>query len=187
MSIQDDIIDDFNDSVSKSNESLKGNLGRLRTGRASISVLDGVRVDYYGQKTPLSQCANLAVPDARLITIKPFDKNLITEIEKAITTADLGLNPQNNGDMIRVPIPSLTEDRRKDIVKQARSRCEEGKIAIRNARRDANEMLKGAEKDKDISEDDLKRALDRVQEATDKGIKEVEEIISQKEKEILEV
>ena len=187
MSTESDILDDLKSSIAESIESLKLDLGRLRTGRANISLLDGVRVDYYGTATPLAQCANLAVPDARLITIKPYDKSVLGAIEKAITKADLGLNPQNDGNIIRLPIPALNEERRKSIVKQAKSRGEEAKIAVRNHRRDANELLKGAEKDKEISQDDLKRALERVQVETDGGIKRVEEVIAQKEKEILEI
>jgi ribosome recycling factor len=187
MSIQEDIIADMHDNVAKTLDAMKSALGKLRTGRASIAILDSVRVNYYGQTTPLTQCANLAVADPRLITIKPWDKGMIVEIEKAITAANLGLNPQNNGDIIRLPIPSLTEERRKDIVKQARHRGEEGKIAVRNARRDANEMLKEAEKDKQISEDDLTRSLEKIQEITDEGIKAVEELVNKKEKEILDV
>lgn len=187
MSLESDVIDEFKDGIKGSMESLKSDLGKLRTGRANLSILDGVRVDYYGTPTPLAQCANMGVPDARMITIKPFDKNIIGEIEKAITRADLGLNPQNNGEIIRLPIPALTEERRKEFVKQAKSRGEDAKISVRNARRDANEMLKEAEKEKEISQDDLKRALEKVQEETDAGIKQVEGILSAKEKEILEI
>lgn len=183
----DDILQQLKDEIHSSLSSLKNDLAKLRTGRASISILDGVRVDYYGSSTPLSQVASLNTPDARLITIKPFDRSIIGEIEKAITRADLGLNPQNDGELIRLPIPSLTEERRRDIVKQAKARAEDAKIAIRNHRRDANEMLKEAEKDKEISQDDLKRALEKVQESTDGGTKEVEAIVSKKEKEIMEI
>ena len=187
MSLNDDVLEDFRGNISKSLDSLKVDLGKLRTGRASISILDGVRVDYYGTLTPLAQCANLNVADARLITIKPYDRSIITEIERAIAKADLGLNPQNDGELIRLPIPPLNEERRKDLCKQARARGEEAKISVRNGRRDANEMLKEGEKDKEISQDDLKRSLDKVQEETDKGIKKVEEMITKKEKEILEI
>jgi len=187
MSVESDILDGLNKDIEASMESLKADLGRMRTGRASISLLDPVRVDYYGTPTPLAQCANLSAPDARTLNIKPYDSGLITAIEKAITKADLGLNPQNDGKLIRVPIPALNEERRKEIVKQAKSRGEDGKISVRNARRDANELLKQAEKDKEMSEDDLKRALVHVQERTDLGVKQVEELVAAKEKEILEV
>ena len=187
MSIVDDVLTDFSSGADSSIESLKGDLKKLRTGRANISILDGVRVDYYGSSTPLSQCANLTVADARMILVKPWDKGLITEIEKAISRAGLGLNPQNDGENIRLPIPALTEDRRKDLVKQAKARGEEAKISIRNARRDANEMLKDAEKEKDISEDELKKSLDKVQDITNAKTKDVDDILKNKEVEILEI
>lgn len=185
--MQEEILEELNNAIASGIASLKADLKKMRTGRAHISLLDGVRVDYYGTSTPLAQMANLNTPDARLITIKPYDKNAIVEIEKAISRAGLGLNPQNDGTLIRLPIPALTEERRREIVKQAKSRGEDAKISIRNARRDANEMLKEAEKDKAISEDELARALEKVQEATDRGVAEVDATVAQKEKEILEI
>jgi len=183
----EDILEDLKENIEKALESLKGTLGKLRTGRANIAILDGVRVEYYGTPTPLSQCANLIVADARLITVKPWDKNLIGDIERAIQQADIGITPQNDGELIRLPIPSLTEERRKDLVKQGKARAEDSKIALRTHRRDANDLLKEAEKDKDISQDDLKKALERVQEEVNKGTSAVDEIITSKEAEILEI
>ena len=161
MGIVEDVFGELSTELEAVTESLQKNLSRLRTGRANASLLDGIRVDYYGNPTALSQCAQVNVPEPRLITVKPWEKGLLSAIEKAIMTSELGLNPQNDGEMIRLPIPQLTEERRKDLVKQAKGRGEEAKIGIRNHRRDANEMLKAAEKDKEISQDDLKRALDK--------------------------
>ena len=187
MGIVEDVFGELSTELEAVTESLQKNLSRLRTGRANASLLDGVRVDYYGNPTALSQCAQVNVPEPRLITVKPWEKGLLSAIEKAIMTSELGLNPQNDGEMIRLPIPQLTEERRKDLVKQAKGRGEEAKIGIRNHRRDANEMLKAAEKDKEISQDDLKRALDKVQATVDKGIGKVDEILTSKEQEILEI
>lgn len=187
MSLETEVLDDFKASVQATIDSLRGDLKKLRTGRANVSLLDGVRVDYYGSPTPLSQVAQLTVADARMITIKPWEKQIIGDIEKAIQVARLGITPQNDGEFIRLPIPPLTEERRKDLVKQAKARGEDAKIAIRNGRRDANEMLKVAEKDKDISEDDLKRALEKVQSETNSGTKSVDETLTRKESEILEI
>ncbi len=187
MGIVEDVFGELSTELEAVTESLQKNLSRLRTGRANASLLDGIRVDYYGNPTALSQCAQVNVPEPRLITVKPWEKGLLSAIEKAIMTSELGLNPQNDGEMIRLPIPQLTEERRKDLVKQAKGRGEEAKIGIRNHRRDANEMLKAAEKDKEISQDDLKRALDKVQATVDKGIGKVDEILTSKEQEILEI
>ncbi len=187
MSLETEVLDEFKSSVQVALESLKNDLKKLRTGRANVALLDGVRVDYYGSQTPLSQVAQLTVADARMITVKPWEKQIIGDIEKAIQSAGLGITPQNDGEFIRLPIPPLTEERRKDLVKQGKSRGEDAKIAIRNGRRDANEMLKAAEKDKDISEDDLKRALEKVQTETDTGTKTVDTILAKKEGEILAI
>ena len=187
MGIVEDVFGELSTELEAVTESLQKNLSRLRTGRANASLLDGIRVDYYGNPTALSQCAQVNVPEPRLITVKPWEKGLLSAIEKAIMTSELGLNPQNDGEMIRLPIPQLTEERRKDLVKQAKGRGEEAKIGIRNHRRDAHEMLKAAEKDKEISQDDLKRALDKVQATVDKGIGKVDEILTSKEQEILEI
>jgi ribosome recycling factor len=183
----EDVMKDLKSRIEKSVEDLKRELGKLRTGRASPSLLDGVRVPYYGTPTPLTGVASISVPEPRLITIKPWDKGVIKDIEKAIREANLGLNPMNDGEIIRLPIPALTEERRKDIAKQVRQKGEEHKVAIRNVRRDANEMLKDALKEKAISEDDLKRAGERVQKETDQGIARVDEVIQKKEKEVMEV
>ena len=187
MGIAEDVFEELTSELDNVTESLQKTLGRLRTGRANASLLDGIRVDYYGTPTPLSQCAQINVPEPRLITVKPWEKPLLQAIEKAIMTSELGLNPQNDGEMIRLPVPQLTEERRRDLVKQAKGRGEEAKIGIRNHRRDANEMLKSAEKDKEISQDDLKRALDKVQVIIDKGVGRVDEILGSKEQEILEI
>ncbi len=187
MALQDDVLNDLSKQIAESISHLKSDLSKLRTGRASLALLDNVRVNYYGNPTPLSQCANLAVADARLITVKPWDKKLIQEIDKAIRQSDIGITPQSDGDLIRLPIPALNEQRRKELVKQAKTRGEDAKIAIRNHRRDANEMLKEAEKEHEISQDDLKRSMEKVQSATDEGIEEIDSILTTKEKEILEV
>ncbi len=187
MTIDADVSTEFGDSITNALEALRNNLKKLRTGRANIAILDGIRVDYYGSPTPLSQVAQLAVPDARMITVKPWEKGIIGDIEKAISAASIGITPMNDGEFIRLPIPQLTEERRKDLVKQAKGRGEDAKISVRNARRDANEMLKAAEKEKELSEDDLKRALDKIQDQTDVAVKKIDEVLGGKEKEILEI
>jgi ribosome recycling factor len=185
--IQDDILTQLGDDIEQAVTALRQGLTRLRTGRANLSLLDGVRVSYYGTATPVAQCATLSVADARLITVKPWDRGIINDIERAIQLADIGLTPQNDGDIIRLPIPQLTAERRRDLVKQAKGRGEDAKVSVRNARRDANDMLKQAEKDRDLSEDDLKRALERVQEVTDQGVAQVDRILKDKEAEIIDV
>jgi ribosome recycling factor len=187
MSIIDDVMDDLQSSIDSSLASMGAHLAKLRTGRANLAILDGIRVEYYGVPTPLNQCANMAVVDARLIQVKPFDKNLVGDIDKAILAADIGITPQSDGEVIRLPVPALTEERRRELVKQAKQRGEEARIAMRGHRRDANDMLKEAEKEKEISQDDLKRALDQVQQVTDKGTEKVDDILVVKEKEILEI
>jgi ribosome recycling factor len=162
-------------------------MASIRTGRASVSIFDNLRVDYYGTPTPLNQVANLHVPEPTLITIQPWDVSQIGAIEKAIRTSDLGLNPGNDGKMIRVPIPALTEERRKDIVKRVHHVAEEHRVTLRNARRDANDHLKKLMKDKAISEDEERRALDEIQKMTDGYIAKVDGTSKAKEKEILEV
>ena len=185
--MDEDVIRDLHARIDKTLEDLRKDLGRIRTGRANLGMLDGVRVDYYGTPTPLSGVASMSVPEPRMILIKPWDRGVIKDIERAIKEANLGLNPMNDGDLIRLPIPALTEERRKDIAKQVRTKGEDHKVAIRNERRDANEMLKELLKDKSISEDDLKRATERVQKETDGGVTKVDEIIQKKEKEVMEV
>ncbi len=187
MEIIDDILEQLSSELGAVLESLKVSLGRLRTGRANAALLDGIRVDYYGTPTPLTQCAQISVPEPRMITVKPWEKSILQAIERAIMQSELGLNPQNDGEMLRLPVPQLTEERRKGLVKQAKGKGEEAKIGIRNHRRDANELLKSAEKDKEISEDDLKRALVKVQSLVDDGVAKVDDILVKKEQEILEV
>jgi ribosome recycling factor len=162
-------------------------LGTMRTGRASVAMLDTIRVDYYGTPTPLNQVGNLSVPDPTLILLQPWDPSLLPAIEKAIRTSDLDLNPQNDGKLIRIPIPSLTEERRKNLVKVAHKQAEEGRVAVRNVRRDANEHLKKLLKEHDVSEDDEKHALAEVQKLTDQHIEEINAALKKKEAEIMEV
>ena len=183
----EEIFEDLKDRMGKSIESLKREYSRLRTGRASISLLDGIRVSYYDTPTPLNQMASLAVPEPRLIVIQPWDKTAIEDIEKAILKSELGLTPINDGKVIRISIPPLTEERRKELVKVARKMSEENKVAIRNIRRDANEMLKDLKKEKEITEDDLYRSQEEVQKTTDQFISQVDELCAAKEKEILEI
>ncbi|HET9449343.1 MAG TPA: ribosome recycling factor [Aggregicoccus sp.] len=185
--MHEDVVSDLKQRIEKTLEDLKRDLSKVRTGRASTNILDGIRVDYYGTPTPLSGVANLNTPEPRLITIKPWDKGTLKDIEKAIREANIGLNPMNDGEIIRLPFPPLTEERRRDIAKQVKSKGEEHKVAIRNVRRDANEMLKELLKDKSITEDDLKRATERVQKETDAGVLKVDEIVAKKEKEVMEV
>ncbi|MDJ0815884.1 MAG: ribosome recycling factor [Desulfobacterales bacterium] len=182
----DSIFDETRESMSKSVASLKKELNRLRTGRASLSIMDGIKVDYYGTLTPLNQMATLAVPESRLITIQPWDVSVIKEIEKAILKSDLGLTPSNDGKIIRISIPPLTEERRKELVKVVHKMCEDYKVSIRNIRRDANELLKMMKKDGEVSEDDAYKAQDQVQKITDEQIKLIDECDKEKEKEILE-
>ncbi len=187
MGLADDILKDLHDRIAKTLEDLKRELSNVRTGRANLHLLDGVRVDYYGTPTPLNQVATLSVPEARLIVVKPWEKTLIPPIEKAIRDANLGLNPQSDKDLVRVPIPPLTEERRKDIVKQVKTKGEDHKIAVRNERRDAKELIEAGEKDGDISGDDAKKALEKMQKETDEGVKKIDEIVLAKEKEVMQV
>ena len=182
-----DVITKTRQGMEKSIESLKKDFTRVRTGRASVSLLDDVRIDYYGTPTPLSQVGTLAVPEPRLITITPWEKKLIPDIEKAILKSDLGLNPSSDGVLVRIIIPPLTEDRRKEMCKVLKRLGEESKIALRNIRRDGNDGLKKLEKDKEISEDDLKRGEKEIQELTDQYVKKVDETVAAKEKEVMEV
>jgi ribosome recycling factor len=179
-----DAIELATSAMDKALERLRKELARVRTGRANPAMLDDIRVDSYGSSVPLNQVATVSVADARLLVIKPFDRNSVGAIEKAVGSAGLGLNPNNDGVVVRVPIPPLTGERRKELVKQAKDHGEEAKIAIRQARREANEMLKDAEKDGDISEDDLKKGLDVVQTKTNDFTKKAEELVAAKEAEI---
>ncbi|MFQ5989112.1 MAG: ribosome recycling factor [Candidatus Methylomirabilales bacterium] len=173
-------------SMKKGVEATVREFAGVRTGRASTALVQGVTVDYYGTPTPLQQVATVATPETRLITIQPWDQSLVPAIEKAILKSDLGITPANDGRIIRIAIPPLTEERRKELVRIVRRMTEEGRVAIRNVRRDANEKLKALEKQKKISEDDLKKATDSVQKLTDKYIKEIDMALAGKEKEILE-
>jgi ribosome recycling factor len=182
-----DVLKDLLANLDKGIDALKKDLGKVRTGRANVAILDGLRVDYYGTATPLNQVASVNAPDPRLITIKPWEKSLIPEIEKVIRSSQLGLNPSSDGEIVRLPMPPLTEERRKDLVKMVKKMAEESKVALRNARRDANEMLKEFLKDKDITEDEEKTGLKKVQEATDAAVTKVDELVAKKDKEIMEI
>jgi ribosome recycling factor len=181
-----DVVNDLKSSMDGTIEALKRDLAKRRTGRANVAILDGIKVDYYGSKSPLHQVASVQVPDPRLITIKPWEKNMVVVIEKAIQQSSLGLTPSSDGELIRLPIPPLTQERRRDLVKDVKKLGEEAKVGLRNQRRDANEMLKELEKDKSISEDDLRRGLTKVQEVTDEYVKKVDQLVEGKEKEITE-
>jgi ribosome recycling factor len=187
MAAHDDAVKQLSETIKRTIEALKLQMTKIRTGRANTAMLDQVRVDYYGTPTPLAQCAAIAVPEPRLITVKPWDKSILRDIEKALLEANLGLTPQNDGEIIRLPIPMLNEQRRKEIAKQVRATGEEHKVAIRNERRDANEKLKALLKDKVITEDDKKRSEEKVQKETDGGITQVDDVVARKEKEVLEV
>ncbi len=182
----DDIILKTDEQMGKSLDFTKGQLNKVRTGRASTSLVDSVMIDLYGQQTPISQASTISVPDARTIVIQPWDRNTLQDIEKAIRQADLGFNPQNDGNIIRIPVPPLTEERRLEFVKLSKKYSEEGKIAVRNIRRDSMEALKKGEKNKDFSEDEKKRGEDEIQKLTDKFVKEIDSVFSRKEKELME-
>ena len=171
----------------KSLESLKNELGKIRTGRAQPSILDHVMVEYYGSMVPLNQVANVTLIDARTVGVQPWEKPMGAKIEKAIRDCDLGLNPASQGELIRVPMPPLTEERRKELIKVVKAEGENGKVSIRNLRRDANNALKEALKNKEISEDDERRAQDEIQKLTDKSVAEVDKLLAEKEKEQLQI
>lgn len=183
----DKVFAESKDKMDKAISVLHAELNKLRTGRASTVMLDTVKVDYYGTETPLNQMAQVQVPEAKTLIIQPYDMSALGEIEKAITNSGLGLNPNNDGKIIRITIPDLNEERRKELVKIAKKQGEDTKVAIRNVRRDGNEQIKKLEKDKEISQDDLKRGQEKIQEITDKEIKEVDAVVNQKEAEIMEV
>lgn len=168
-------------------EALKKEFASVRTGRASLALLDGIKVDYYGTPTPLQQVASLSVPESSQIAIQPWDQKIISDIEKAIMKSDLGLTPSNDGKVIRINIPLLTEERRKQLVKVVRKNSEDAKVAVRNIRRDVNDEIKKLEKEKHLSEDDTKKSLDEIQKSTDSYVKKIDEILMHKEKEIMEV
>jgi ribosome recycling factor len=182
-----DVKKNAQDKMVKSIETLKADLAKVRTGRAHTGILDHVMVDYYGSPTALSQVANLTLIDARTIGVQPWEKKMLNAIEKAIRDADLGLNPSSFGEMIRVPTPALTEERRKEMVKLVKGEAEDAKIAVRNIRRDANEQLKKMVKDKTASEDDERRSTDEIQKLTDKFVADIDKMVVEKEKEIMTV
>jgi ribosome recycling factor len=181
------VIDSSEEKMKKTVASLKDGFASLRTGRASAALFDKIRVDYYGEKSPLNQVANISVPEARLIVIQPWDKSLIGEIEKAIRSSELSLNPSNDGKVIRIAVPPLTEERRKDLVKLAKNQAEQSRVAIRNIRRDGNDELKKLLKDASITEDDESKGNDDLQKLTNSYIDKVNLVLEEKEKEIMEV
>ncbi len=183
----DEVKQEAKEKMDKSVNALKAELKKIRTGRASLSLLDDIRVEYYGTMTPLNQLATLSVPESRLITIQPWDVSSVNSIEKAILKSNLGLTPSSDGKIIRITIPPLTEDRRKDIVKQVNKMCEDYRVAVRNVRREANDTLKQLKKDGDASEDDVFKAQEDIQKLTDEHIKEIDSIYKDKEKEVLEL
>ncbi len=182
-----EVVTQCEQGMEKRLKSFEQELTKVRTGRASVSILDRVKVDYYGTPSPLNQVATLSTPDAKTIVVAPFEKSLISDIERSIFKADLGVSPTNDGVVIRIPIPQLTEERRKEIVKGLKKISEDAKIAIRQVRRDGNDLIKKAEKDKEISEDDRKGLQDKIQKATDSFIKKVDERAAAKEKEVMTI
>jgi ribosome recycling factor len=180
-------LDELKQSIDKAHEALRRELGKIRAGRANPSILDAVRVDYFGTPTPLKQLASISVPEARLIVLKPFDRTQMQAIERAIMDAQLGLNPQNDGELIRLPIPPLTEERRKDLVKVARKVGEECKVAVRKARHDAKDMIDSLQKEGEVGEDDAERSRKELEEIVKVGTHRVDEIVAKKEADILEV
>ncbi len=182
-----DTIASCEEKMGKTVDAMKGEFAGVRTGRASAALLDRIRVECYGQKSPISQVATVSIPEARLIVIQPWDRALMAEIEKAVRTSDLGVNPSNDGKVIRIAIPPLTEERRKDLVKSARAMAEQARVSVRNIRRDGNEEIKKAEKDGKLTEDEAKKAEEALQKATDAHISQINKVFEEKEKEILEV
>lgn len=182
-----EIVKDAEGRMKKSVEALVENFKKIRTGRAHPSILDSITVSYYGSDVPIQQVANVSVEDARMLTIVPWEKKVVSDIERAIMKSDLGLNPSTNGDVIRVPMPALTEETRKNYIRQARTEAENARVAIRNIRRDANGDIKGLLKEKDISEDDSHRGEDQVQKLTDKYVAEVDSLLAQKETDLMEI
>lgn len=183
----DDILKDAKTRMGKSAESLENELSRMRTGRAHPSLLESVRVDYYGAESALSQVANISVEDARMLTVTPWEQSMVPAVEKAIINSNLGLNPNTAGTVIRVPVPPMTEERRRDMVKMVRGEAENARVAVRNIRRDANSDLKELEKEKEISKDDLRRGEESVQKLTDAAIKEIDSLLAKKETDLMEV
>ncbi len=184
--MKDEILSELRDKMNNSIETLKKEFIRLRTGRATPALLDGIKVNCYESQMPIDQVASISVPESRLITIKPWDQSIIKEIEKSILKSELGLTPMNDGKIIRISIPPLTEERRKELARMAKKMAEEGKIAIRNQRREANDLFKELKNEKDLSEDEMFKAQDEVQKITDEFISRIDKVTSEKEKEILE-
>jgi ribosome recycling factor len=182
-----DITTDTEDGMKKAVDSFKRDLQKIRTGRANAAMLDGIKVDYYGTPTPVNQVATVQVVDARLITVKPWEKAMLAVIDKAIRASDLGINPVSDSEIVRVPIPPLTQDRRRDLAKQVSKQTEEARVAVRSARRDAMDMVKDAEKDKQITEDERKGGEKKIQDLTDKYIAMLDDIAKAKEKEIMDL
>jgi len=187
LEMVNEVLGECRSGMEKAIEALKRELGRVRTGRASLALLDGIKIDYFGTQTPLNQVASLAIPESRMITIQPWDSSVIPAIEKAINKSDLGINPTNDGKQIRLVIPRPTEERRKELVKVVKKIGETCKISLRSNRRDAIEMLKSLEKDKEITEDENKKGQSEVQKLTDSFVKQVDEIIADKEKEVMSI
>ena len=185
--MMDQIKSTLDEQMTKALKSLQREFTRVRTGRANANILDGVNVDYYGSPTPINQVGQVSTPEARLLQIQPFDKTILGDIENAIINANLGVTPSNDGNFIRIQFPALTEEKRKDLVREVRKMGEDAKIAIRNARRDQNEVVKKAEKNKEITEDDLKKFQDEIQKITDKYVATVDTTVEAKEKELLTV
>jgi ribosome recycling factor len=183
----EDISNDAEEGMKKAIEAFKRDRAKVRTGRATTAMLDGIKVDYYGTPTPVNQVATVTVVDARLISIKPWEKNMVAVIEKTIRASDLGINPVADSDLVRLPIPPLTSERRRDLVKSVKKMTEESKVAVRGSRRDAMDLLKEAEKDKEITEDERKGGEKRIQDLTDKFVAMVDELAETKEKEIMEI
>jgi len=183
----DDVLQELRDAINKTQEALRRELSRLRTGRAHAGMLDGIRVDYYGQMTPLAQMATINIPEPRLLTVKPWDKSKVSAVDKAIRESDLGLNPQTDGDLLRIPVPALSEQRRKELVKVARKQGEECKISVRKARHEAIDMLSELKDSGDISEDDMERGKKKVEDVIAEASQAVDVAIASKEKEILTV
>jgi ribosome recycling factor len=182
-----DITTDTEDGMKKAVDSFKRDLQKIRTGRANAAMLDGIKVDYYGTPTPVNQVATVTVVDARLISVKPWEKSMLPVIDKAIRASDLGINPVSDSELVRLPVPPLTQERRKELAKSVGKQTEEARVAVRSARRDAMDMVKEAEKDKDITEDERKTGEKRIQELTDKYIAMIDDIAKLKEKEIMEL
>lgn len=182
-----EIYKSIEEKMRKAIDSVEHEFTGLRTGRASVALIDGVQIEAYGSKMPLKQMATISTPDARTLMVQPFDKNMMATVEKAILAANLGMTPNNDGKVIRLNIPPLTEDRRKDLVKMARKMAEDGRISIRNIRRTANDEIKKIEKENDIAEDEREKALKHVQDITDKHIKEVDDSLARKEKDVMEI